>query len=312
MKDSKHKKQTDMIPLGSKLSDYYRGLGDGTKEILGIETGLKTLDKATLGLDGLVILGGVPGMGKTSLSLQLAIGACRLGTPVIFYSLEMTKELLISKALSNLSEIGFTEIRMKGHLLLKECQKDFMRAREELEKISDKFYIRSNEKGENKINFDQVFSDIEDVKKKHNVNKIFVVIDHLQIFDAGEYGNQLDKENKLITGFKEICDKTGSVILIISQKNKAGARKTSLESIKGSVDIVYLADLVMTLEGLNDSLETHSPSREVFLCLVKNRYNFPSTIALHFLSACTLFEDNGIGSFDVTMYDTKKSKKTED
>ncbi|GAI79800.1 unnamed protein product, partial [marine sediment metagenome] len=42
---------------------------------------------------------------------------------------------------------------------------------------------------------------------------------------------------------------TGATILLVSQKNKAGFLHSGLQTIKGSVDIVYLADVVMFLEG---------------------------------------------------------------
>jgi len=32
--------------------------------------------------------------------------------------------------------------------------------------------------------------------------KIFVVIDHLQVFEVGGYRDQIDKESKLITGLR--------------------------------------------------------------------------------------------------------------
>jgi replicative DNA helicase len=81
-------------PAREFLEPYYKTLGDGTLELLGIKTGIAELDKKTLGLDGLIVLGGIAGQGKTSLALQLAFDACELGTPTIFYSLEMPKRAL--------------------------------------------------------------------------------------------------------------------------------------------------------------------------------------------------------------------------
>src|SRR3990172_8330412 len=78
-------------PTSDYLEEYIASLGDGTKNMIGIETGLGELDRATLGLDGLIVLGGIAGKGKTSLALQLAFDACAKGTPVIYYSLEMPR-----------------------------------------------------------------------------------------------------------------------------------------------------------------------------------------------------------------------------
>jgi len=46
-----------------------------------------------------------------------------------------------------------------------------------------------------------------------------------------------------------ISERTGATIVLISQKNKAGFTSRGLQTIKGSVDIVYLADVVMFLES---------------------------------------------------------------
>lgn len=52
-------------------------------EFLGLKTGLGPLNKATLGLRGLSVLGGIPGQGKSSLALQLATDIARIeGVPV--------------------------------------------------------------------------------------------------------------------------------------------------------------------------------------------------------------------------------------
>jgi len=58
-------------PPSEDLGAYYKTLGDGTLDLLGIKTGIAELDEKTLGLDGLIVLGGIAGQGKTSLALQL-------------------------------------------------------------------------------------------------------------------------------------------------------------------------------------------------------------------------------------------------
>ena len=101
-------------PAKEFLSEYYQTLGNGTMEFLGIETGFAELDRATLGLDGLIVLGGIAGAGKTSLALQLAQGACGIGTPTIFYSLEMPRRAIFTKILNRLSKVDYSDILLKG------------------------------------------------------------------------------------------------------------------------------------------------------------------------------------------------------
>ncbi len=298
-------------PVGEYLEPYYKTLGDGTLEYLGIETGLGKLDKKTLGLDGLIVLGGIAGSGKTSLALQLAYGVCDKGTPTVFYSLEMPRRAIFTKILNRLAEVRYSDILLKGRQYLDETRQDrnllgeevdtnelltkeqadkLKEAKAELTKVSDKFYLRSRESKEGEINFESVEREINLIKAEHKADKVLVVIDHLQVFNAGDYKDQIDKEGKLITGFKGISERTEATILLISQKNKAGFTSRGLQTIKGSVDIVYLADVVMFLEGekeeqgedLESVIATFGKLKKTDLVIDKNRYNAPSKIKLDF------------------------------
>lgn len=301
-------------PAGDYLEPYYKTLGDGTLEYLGIKTGLAKLDEKTLGLDGLIVLGGIAGQGKTSLALQLAFDACELGTPTIFYSLEMPRRAIFTKIFNRLAQVRYSDILLKGrqyldetrqnknllgedidfYKLLTEKQADSLKqAKEKLTKTSDKFYLRTRERKEPDITFESVEREINLIKAEHNnADKVLVVIDHLQVFNAGEYKDQIDKEGKLITGFKGISERTGATIILLSQKNKAGFTSKGLQTIKGSVDIVYLADVVMFLEGEKEKQDEGLDNviavfggqvlKKIDLVIDKNRYNAPSKIKLDF------------------------------
>ena len=305
-------------PAREFLEPYYKTLGDGTLDLLGIKTGIAELDKKTLGLDGLIVLGGIAGQGKTSLALQLAFDACELGTPTIFYSLEMPKRAIFTKILNRLAQVRYSDILLKGRqyldetrqgknllgeetdfykLLTKEQADNLKQAKEKLTNTSDKFYLRSRESKEADIDFASVEQEINLIKAEHKADKVLVVIDHLQVFNAGEnYKDQIDKEGKLITGFKGISERTGATIILISQKNKAGFTSRGLQTIKGSVDIVYLADVVMFLESdeekksqdngkeLDSIIATFGGQvlKRIDLVIDKNRYNAPCTIQLDF------------------------------
>jgi len=307
-------------PAKDFLQDYYKGLGDGKQEYIGIRTGLAGLDKATLGLDGLLILGGIAGQGKTSLALQISFDACELGTPVIFYSLEMPRRAIFTKILSRLAQIKYTDLILKGRGYLdgsyEEKQDDLdsgfsnllagkqvdrlKEAQAKFEKVAGKLYIRSRERGDSEIDFETVENEINLIKAEHNAEKVLVVIDHLQVFQTTDYKDQIDRENKLITGFKGISERTGATLLLISQKNKAGFEsKGKLQDIKGSVDIVYLADLVMLLQEKGEETDPifsgTEQSRQIDLVIKKNRYNAPQEIHFSFDGAYGIFTESKDG-----------------
>lgn len=267
--------------ISNYTDEYYKTLGLGNNELLGIDTGFTKLNNKIHGLRGLVILAGVPKTGKTSYALQLAFQSAERGTPVLFYSLEMSRQQLSTRILSRLSKINYIDILLKaGAYLRKEEQQTFRECftEEELENFSmaehrrkeaNNFFIRSLE-DETKIDFLTVEREIEFIKQKFNKD-VLVIIDHLQIFPFDNYKDQIDKEQNLITKFNEIQKKTGSTIVLISQKNKeafkkAGSSNNSYEmaGVKGSVDLVYLASLILTL---NDSEQANNNPELKFLDL---------------------------------------------
>jgi len=306
------------------LPEYYKTLGSGDRKFIGIETGIGSLDRATMGLSGVVVLGGIAGQGKTSLALQIAYEACLKGTPVIFYSLEMPKRAIYTKILNRLSRVGYGDILLKGrpyldpeaqdtdlmgdkvdfkNLFSKDEAEALREARGKLVAVGDSLYIRSRESEEEAISFTTLEAEINLVKVRHNTDKVLVVVDHLQVFDfrndeRERANDQIDKESKLIDRFKGVSERTDTPILLISQKNKAGFTSSGLESIKGSVDIVYLADVVMFLEGETESKEEAIFSngyKKIKLVISKNRYNSPTTLNFTFDGKNSNFEqeDNG-------------------
>ena len=286
-------------PASEYLEEYYQTLGDGETKFLGIETDFDRLNKATLGLDGLIVLGGLAGQGKTSFALQLAFEVSDLGTPAIFYSLEMPRRAIFTKILNRVAKVRYSDILLKGRRYLtgEQIEKELLSfinksgllaGKDILKMVGDIFYIRTRERGEADISFETVEQEINFIKAEHKDKKLLVVIDHLQVFDVPTYRDQVDRESKLITGFKGISERTGATILLVSQKNKAGYLHSGLQTIKGSVDIVYLADVVMFLEGEKEKknqtiedFEANEP-RTIYLKIDKNRYNAPTKIKMEF------------------------------
>lgn len=310
IKETKVKGVEKPNPSKNYLEEYYQTLGDGEFTLIGIETGFKEIDRATLGLSGVIVLGGKAGQGKTTLALQLSFMTGERGTPVLFYSLEMPRRAVFTKILNRLAKVHYGDILLKGKPYLtgkgepkaklgKEEEERLKEAKDRLQKVAELFYIRTRERGEKPIDFKTVEEDINLIKAEHGSDKVLVVIDHLQVFSVEGYKDQIDKEGKLITGFKDINERTNATILLISQKNKAGFKESGLQSIKGSVDIVYLADLVMNLEGEDkdpdDTFADLQTVSKVHLRIEKNRYNTPKTIKLDFIGEYSTFTDKPNG-----------------
>ena len=105
-------------------------------------TGMLDLDQLTCGLhnEELTIIGARPGMGKTTFALQIADYIAKKKIPVMFISLEMSEEQIITKLIAKETRINSTKMRL-GTLTDQEAVKVY-EAGAELEEKS--LYITSN------------------------------------------------------------------------------------------------------------------------------------------------------------------------
>lgn len=300
-------------PTSEHLACYARSLGDGTRQLVGLTTGFDNLDRMTLGIDGLTVLAGIPGKGKTSLALQVAYQACRAGAPVLLYSLEMPRRAIYTKILSRLARVSYSDIMLRGRLCLDQGQSEEGRAIEptpgairaamaELETIADRFYVL--DKTDGALDLDTLEAQVRLVQAEHQ-SRALVVIDHLQIFPTGGlvFSGIKDKIDYLIAGLETIKDRTGGALLVISQKNRAGYYGRGLESLMGSAQIEYTADAVWLLdteqekdarakrqgqgksaaaEELDELMSYAGPEEAVELIIAKQRYNAPGRVQFSF------------------------------
>jgi len=281
-------------PISEYLGEYKDMLGDGERDLIGIKTGEVALDRALLGLNGVMVLGGKAGGGKTTLALHLARKVAENKTPVLFYSLEMPKIAIVTRLLSSLAKVRYGDILLKGKTAFKKGGKRELEESEKealqqgfikLQDIADYITIKTRDIQDGEITFDTLLADINYLKKKHKTEEVFVVVDHLQLFTPSrDTRDQIDKEQDLISKFKEVSTNTKASILLISQQNKASYDNAKTTSIKGSVDIIYLADVVMFVkreeEDIGELADHFSEFSKTSMELIidKNRYNAPKTL----------------------------------
>jgi replicative DNA helicase len=82
-------------------------------ELVGFSTGIVTVDEVTAGIrpGELWIYGALPGRGKTAMGTQSALENAQRGTPVAFFSLEMTTDELAGRLLCHQSSVSASCIR---------------------------------------------------------------------------------------------------------------------------------------------------------------------------------------------------------
>ena len=98
-----------IIPLLDRLHWERARAGD----LLGLPTGIGCFDLATRGVHAgeIVQIGARSGVGKSAFMVQAAVENCRQGTPVLIFSLEMTREQILRRILSAVSGVSFPRVR---------------------------------------------------------------------------------------------------------------------------------------------------------------------------------------------------------
>lgn len=259
--------------------DKVKGTTDG---IIGLKTGFKELDKSISGLNKgeLIIIAGRPGMGKTSLALNIATNISKSHN-VLFFSLEMSKTQLALKAIN--SELG-----------------------ENAQKIN---YETSNSKKLNKI-LDKL-GDLElyiDDTANTNVTKIkttiqkskgieAIFIDHLQLINgSGLRQNRVQEVSEITRGLKILAKTLDIPIVCLSQLSRAPEARTEkkpgLADLRDSGSIEQDADVVLMLyrEGYYDTSGKNEDN--VCECIIaKNRHGETKSIEFNWDGGITKFTE---------------------
>ena len=268
------------------LQDYLNYIQDEVK-IKKTPLGFEKIDKLLNGglPNGLITLGAIPSLGKTTFMLQVADNMASLeNTKVLFFSLEMSRYNLISKSLSrptylneDLQDLTYDELEFNNENV------DFNSILADYEPIANNLYT-----------IDYIY-DIRDIVafitqfRECNFNSnIVVIIDYLQYILSGG-GNDKQAIDLITKRLKELSKSLGITIVAISSLNRANYDGTiTMESFKESGSIEYTSDILMGLEYTNKitsndrDYEAKKNPRKVSLNIIKNRYGALGKVNLEF------------------------------
>ncbi|MCZ6468499.1 MAG: replicative DNA helicase, partial [Candidatus Dadabacteria bacterium] len=183
----------DSRELAVKALETIERLHARKELVTGIPTGFEKLDEMTSGLQDaeLIIIAGRPGLGKTSISLNIAAhAAMEHGKSIGIFSLEMTKEQLMLRMLSNKSKVSYSNIR-SGYI------KD-----EDLEKLVH----AADELGQSKIYIDDTPAitvlEIRAKSRRQQRDKglDLIIVDYLQLMRGSRRVESREREIAEISG----------------------------------------------------------------------------------------------------------------
>lgn len=214
-----------------------------------IPTGWKSLDKALEGglYEGLYVIPGATGTGKTAFALQMAYQIARQGKDVLYISLEMGEEEIYERHISRLSYelYGTTSKAKTVHSLIQE-KKTVLEAREQFEKVG--LYLRTI-CGVGSIDADDIRQVVE--RYEYELDALPVVfVDYLQILKAHD-PHMTDKQavDYNVLRLKQLSrDYKIPVIALASMNRTSYSDVISMVSIKESGAIEYTSDVCIGLQ----------------------------------------------------------------
>ena len=283
----------DMVPISTVLPDVLDHLSEmsereGTK-IAGLSTGLSAVDAKISGLNksDLVLLAARPGMGKTSMALNVALNVAKdTKQTVAIFSLEMSKEQLATRLLSSEALVENTRL-INGDLR----ETDWVKIADAASALS-RTDIRID---------DNPLLTVADMNAKCRRldNLGLVVIDYLQLMTSagGKQAHSGESRQQAVSDIsrmlKIMAKELNVPVICLSQLSRANEKRDDkrpmLSDLRESGAIEQDADIVMFLFR-EDYYSPDSEKRNIAECIVaKNRHGETGKVELRWMPEYTTF-----------------------
>src|SRR3990170_2263672 len=242
----RHLKQSFMA-VKDALAESFDRLDELHKQaegLRGVPTGFKDLDDTLAGMQksNLLILAARPGIGKTSLALNIAQNvAVKYKRPVGFFSLEMSKEELVDRLLVAQADIDAWRLKT-GKL----DEDDFTKLSNAMGELAEAPLF---------IDDTPALSIIEMRTKARRLQVEagidLLVVDYLQLAHSRQLENRVQEVSEITQGLKNLARELKIPVLALSQLSRAveqrGNRKPQLADLRESGSIEQDADVVIFL-----------------------------------------------------------------
>nr|WP_290462635.1 replicative DNA helicase [Acutalibacter muris] len=284
--------QSGLVPVSEVLLEAYDCLEETAvngKSSSTVSTGLPDLDRRINGLRGgnLIVLAARPGMGKTSMALNMALEAGKFsGKEVAFFSLEVGRLELAYKLVS--AEVYLEHSKLvSGHM----TDDDWAKMSVAAEALNEaRILIDDN-------SANTVASIKAECRRRPNLG--LVIIDYLQLMQSagGKSGSRGENRQQIVAdisrSLKIMAKELNVPVVCLSQLNRSNEsrmdKRPMLSDLRESGAIEQDADVVLFLhrEGYYDKEAEDANLAE---CIVaKNRHGATGTVELTWLPEYTTF-----------------------
>ena len=280
----------EMVPLGQVLPDVLDRLSEMSEHedhLPGLSTGLSAIDQKITGLNNsdLILLAARPGMGKTSLALNVALNVAKGGGTVAVFSLEMSREQLAMRLLS--SEALVENNRLRTGLLRETDWEKIAGAATVLNRLD----VRID---------DNPLLSVADMNAKcRRLDSLsLVVVDYLQLMtSAGGSSRGGENRQQVVSDMsrmlKIMAKELDVPVICLSQLSRANEKRDDkrpmLSDLRESGAIEQDADIVLFLYR-DDYYNEDSEKHNIAECIVaKNRHGETGKVELRWMPEYTQF-----------------------
>jgi len=236
----------DLVSIESILTESFDRMEELHRNkgaLRGIRTGYRDLDNMTAGLQrsDLIILAARPAMGKTTLVTNLAYNVATIAKqPVLFFSLEMSKEQLVDRMLADASGVDAWNIRT-GNL----SDEDFSKLSEAMGEMAEAPIYIDDTPGLSVLEMRTKAR-----RAAHDAPLGLIIVDYLQLMQGSgrDNGNRVQEVSEISRGLKLIARELNVPLIALSQLSRSVENRSpqipQLADLRESGSIEQDADIV--------------------------------------------------------------------
>jgi len=249
----------------------------------GLRSGFQDLDSIIQGFQksDLIIIAGRPSMGKTALSLNILINVIKYSKlPILFFSLEMSKEQIMYRLLA--METNVNQMRLRNGKL---SQNDWIKVNK-MVNILSKLPLFIDDTSD--LSIQNIRSKIKTLMFEQTQVGL-VIIDYLQLMQNSrlKVENRVQELSQITRSLKIIAREFNLPIIALSQLSRNVENRVEkrplLSDLRESGSIEQDADLVLMLYRKNDYNSSDSDqSNYIELIIAKQRNGPIGTVKLQF------------------------------
>jgi replicative DNA helicase len=284
--------------LHTIVQDVFAQLQDRDgEELPGVPTGFYELNDMTSGLQPaeLIIVAGRPSMGKTAFGLNMAEHmAIDQRLPVLFFSLEMSKQQLANRILCSRARVDAHKMR-RGML----SREDLLRLQDAASETRDApLYVDDT----SSLGVLELRARARMQFRKLHFKAIF--IDYLQLMRGPKSESRQVEVAEISRGLKALAKELSVPVIALAQLNRGvedrGGNRPRMSDLRESGAIEQDADVIGLLHReayyRDPNADLDDPSQgEAELIIAKQRNGPVGTVKLHFNRQYTRFDNPALG-----------------